>query len=55
MYVVYISVEQAWLLGWGSLSLLFNSCMISVGMTPGYGILPDVNISQHTTPNDHYV
>ena len=49
----YISLEHAALLGGDSLSPLSNKRKTSAGPTVGYGMPPDVNTSQHKTPNDH--
>ena len=49
----YISLEHAPLLGGDSLSPLSNKRKTSAGPTVGYGMPPDVNTSQHKTPNDH--
>ena len=51
--IVYISSEQALLLGIVSLLPLFNSSITFDGFIPGYGILAPLNTSQHSTPYDH--
>ena len=47
----YISLEQA--LSFGFLIPLSNSSITLDGSRPGYGVLPPLNTSQHSTPYDH--
>ena len=49
----YISLEHAALVGGDCLSPLSNKHKTSADSTVGYGMPPDVNTSQHKTPNDH--
>ena len=51
----YISWEQAALSGASILSPSFSIFGRLNGDSPPYGILPPLNISQHVTPNAHYM
>ena len=55
LIATYISWEQAALSGDSILSPSFSIFGILNGDSPPYGILPPLNISQHVTPNAHYV
>ena len=51
----YISLEHAALSGGSILSPSFSNFGRLNGDSPPYGILPPLNISQHVTPNAHYI
>ena len=50
----YISSEQDAFCGFSSLCPVCSTFNRPMAGIPGYGILPQVNISQTVTPNDHY-
>ena len=55
LHYTYTSDEQAEFSGASILSPFLNILIKVDGCTPPNGILPPQNISQHVTPNDHYV
>ena len=50
----YTFLVQAALLGLSSLFPSSKYLMSVKGSTPGYGLRPRLNTSQHVTPNDHW-